>query len=131
MISLKRNSSSSALAVKEIDRLNKIDLEYMRAYTAKSAEGLRGLVDPALLDKINWMVHCFNTRYFADDKFRHTKWEVISRNGNICTLKKSVTYDKIRVNAAMSINAASNYAERWIINTLVKIVVVDIEEWSA
>lgn len=131
MLKFKIGSKPGTLTKADIDSLNTIDLEYMRAYTTKRIDGLRGKLAPACLDKISWMVHSFNTRYFADDKFRHTDWQVMNVNGAVYTIKKQVTYDKIHINAAMSINAASNYAECWVISKQKNIVVMDIKEWAA
>lgn len=124
-------TKSDGLSRTDISRLDKIDLAYMRAYTLKTIDGLRGMLAPACLDKVGWLVHSFNTKYFADDKFRHTDWTVMNISGNIYTLKKQVTFDKIRINAAMSINAASNYSERWIISKKNGLIVMDIEAWNS
>ena len=119
-----------ALTKSDITTLNQIDLAYMRAYAAKNIDGLRGMLAPACLDKVGWVVHSFNNRYFADDKFRHTEWIVINSKDTILTLKKNVTFDKVHINAAMSINVANNYAEQWVISKKSKLVVLDIENWK-
>lgn len=111
----------------DIRALNNIDLAYMRAYTLKNCDCLRGMVSPDCMDKLSWLVQSFNARYFADEKFRHTEWGVINIRGEILTLKKRVTYDKIRINAAMSINAANNYAEQWVVCKQNNIIVMSIE----
>jgi len=118
-------TKSDGLSRADISRLDEIDLAYMRAYTLKTIDGLRGMLAPACLDKVGWLVHSFNTKYFADDKFRHTDWTVMNISGNIYTLKKQVTFDKIRI------NAASNYSERWIISKKNGLIVMDIEAWNS
>lgn len=123
-------SKLNELSKSDISRLNEIDLMYMRAFTVKTIDGLRGVMAPACLDKVGWLVHSFNTRFFADDKFRHTDWIVLDTTGNILTLKKQVTFDKIRINAAMSINAANNYTERWVVRKKDDLTIMDIEAWN-
>ena len=123
-------SKSNELSKSDISRLNEIDLMYMRAFTVKTIDGLRGVMAPACLDKVGWLIHSFNTRFFADDKFRHTDWTVLDATGNILTLKKQVTFDKIRINAVMSINAANNYTERWVVRKKADLTIMDIEAWN-
>lgn len=123
-------SKSNELSKSDISRLNEIDLMYMRAFTVKTIDGLRGVMAPACLDKVGWLIHSFNTRFFADDKFRHTDWTVLDATGNILTLKKQVTFDKIRINAVMSINAANNYTERWVVRKKDDLTIMDIEAWN-
>lgn len=113
----------------DINRLNQIDSEYMRAYSVKTVDGLRGMLAPACLEKVSWVVLNYNSRYFADEKFRHTEWILIRVTGNFYTIKKQVTFDKIRINAAMSINASTNYAEQWVVSKKNELVVLDIEKW--
>lgn len=134
MVSLKRarpKYEDKCLGSGMIKKLDEIDLLYMRAYAAKSVEGLRQYLSPACTDKLNRVVHCYADRNFADKRFRHTKWEIVNVCGNVITLKKDVTFEKVRINSVMSIYAASRYAEQWVISVKKGIIIIDISEWES
>lgn len=130
MFGLFNQKDNGKLTKSDINRLNQIDLAYMRAFAAKTVDGLRGMLAPACLEKVSWVVLNYNNRYFADEKFRHTDWIIVRVTGNFYTIKKQVTFDKIRINAAMSINAANNYAEQWVVSKKEDLIVMDIEKWT-
>ncbi|MBQ2885915.1 MAG: hypothetical protein IJE43_19490 [Alphaproteobacteria bacterium] len=118
------------LSKRDIVTLDKIDLLYMQAFSMKTAEYLRGFLLPACLEKISRQVCNYSNRYFADDKFRKTEWLLINVKGNYYTVKKQVTFAKIRINAVMSITAATDYAEQWVLVKRDKeLLVMDIEKW--
>lgn len=124
------NNNQSVLHETELELLNKIDLEYMRAFSTKTVEGLRRYLSQGCLEKVGYMVHGFTDRYFADSKFRQTSWIVLNESDKLLTLKKQVVFDKIKFNSAISINAADNYNEQWVVRRDDKqLTVIDISEY--
>lgn len=126
----KKHKSDNGLTDEDIKQLNEIDLRYMRAFSIKTVEELKGYLAPNCLEKVGFIIYGYTDRYFADGKFRHTEWSVVNTYENILTLRKQVTYDKIRINGMMSIAAADNYTEQWVISKKEGLIVLDIADWQ-
>lgn len=126
----KKRKSDNDLTDDDVKLLNEIDLQYMRAFSVKTVEGLKGYLTSNCLEKVGFIIYGYTDRYFADGKFRHTEWTVVDTYENILTLKKEVTYDRIRVNGLMSIAAADDYAEQWVVSKKDGLIVLDITNWK-
>ena len=106
----------SNLARSLVEHLNKVDEEYMKSFAVKSVRGLQDYVSRECAVKISQSVFAIGTRYFGADKFRTTTWTLFKEDGSILTIQKVVTFDKVRVGGAMSINVADSYRELWTVN---------------
>lgn len=121
------NKDEGGLSSGEVDILNKIDLAYMKAYSIRTVENLRDRLTSDCLNRVVQVIHTYPGRYFADAKFRKTAWSIIKeRDDGTFAIRKDVEFSKIKISGLMSINAAEDYSEMWIISRGKNLMVHDI-----
>lgn len=103
------------LSKSQIDYLNEIDLEYMRAYSTRTLRYIEKYFTRDCLIKVSSYIHGMGSCYFASSKFRNTKWILESQTPDICVIRKEVTFDKVRIAGSLQVAVADNYKERWIV----------------
>lgn len=122
-------NNANKLSRGTIEYLNKVDLEYMRAYATKTTRNLHQYFDRDCIVKVSRLVLASNSRYFGAEKFRKTTWTIESSNETEKVIRKRVEFDKVRVCSALSIDVAENYCELWTLSVRDNII-KDIQKVS-
>lgn len=112
----RKKISNTDLSKQLVDYLNKVDAEYMRAYAVKSTRILQMYISRECAMKVTSTIFGINSRYFGSSKLRHTTWIKVSQDTKVLKILKNVVFDKIYVGGAMSIEAADNYKEYWLVD---------------
>ena len=111
-----------------IEFLNLADMEYMRAFSIRSVKALSTYMSRECVLKLSVQVYNGQLHYFGSDKFRSTKWEVISKNNGIYDVRKSVSFDEIKFTRSLKMSVATDYKELWRVNTNGDLCVLDISK---
>jgi hypothetical protein len=98
----------------------------MVAFSQKSTKPLGAYMSRDCAHKLGSAILSGPVRYFGVDKFRNTEWTLLSEMDGLFRLQKSVTFDKVRVSAAVSIGMAEGYSEIWIVQVTDEMRVVEI-----
>lgn len=109
-------AKTDKISGKMVNFLNKVDEEYMLAYNTKTIRGLQEYISRECGISVSQKIHGVGSRYFGAAKFRNTKWQLQSKEGNSYTILKSVVFDKITVAGAMRMSVANDYQEIWVVN---------------
>ena len=112
----RRKLDNTELSKQFINYLNKVDKEYMRAYSIKSTKQLQIYVSRDCTVKLANSIFSISSRYFGSDKPRHTTWTKVQENSEIVKILKDVVFEKVRIGGSMSIEVADNYKEYWLID---------------
>ncbi len=126
----KSKKETGALSRAQLSFLNEADREYMKAFNTRSVRDLQQYLSRDSNVKVSRRVYGIGTRYFGSDRFRNTEWVVQSKEGNMTTVQKKVTFDKVKVAGSICIGVADDYDEIWILDTD-QTKVVDIREIKA
>lgn len=113
---------------KFVEELNRLDDIYIHAYETRSINILKKFAKPEFLYKLS-RVAVLRPRYFADKIYRVNSWELLSQEGATQTLRKSCTYQTVRLGAIRKVKIATDYSETWQVAYLSGILtIIDIKE---
>lgn len=121
----KHSASQKPRLPEELENfLNQVDLEYMRSFDTKSTKKLVQYLRRDCYLKVSTRVYSAPDRYFGNEKFRDTNWQVTDVQGDQASITKTVTFDKIRVGLS-KLSVAEDYTETWLVDTKA-LLVLDI-----
>ena len=99
----RRKLDNTELSKQFINYLNKVDKEYMRAYSIKSTKQLQIYVSRDCTVKLANSIFSISSRYFGSDKLRHTTWTKVQENSEIVKILKDVVFEKVRIRGNVEI----------------------------
>ena len=110
-----KTSKPEAIGIsgKLLSFLTEVDTLYMEAYALKSIRRIGNSLSRDCALRLQSSVLSTHTRYFGDDKYRHTKWTKESETSNTVCVRKEVKFDNIKIAGRLSIAVATDYVERW------------------
>ncbi len=109
----KGEESSSSLSRDLMTFLNNADAAYMRAFMARDIVVLgQYFTRECCVSLSHIIVSEAPMRYFANEKFRETKWSLRQECQEKILLRKSVCFDSVKV-ASVRMKISTDYQEDW------------------
>ena len=126
-------STPKGVQAKNIDShllqfLKNVDELYMAAYQLKSTKDISKYLSRECAARLSSSVCSVNVRYFGEPKYRNTVWINEGDTNGIISIRKEVTFDNIKIAGKLAIAIASDYTERWLVNSNDKLVVEKIQQ---
>lgn len=117
MFGFNKKEDKSTLPKQLQDFLLEADERYMRAFTSKSVKVLGAYFSRDCCIKLSRAIYGeSNVRFFGTDKYRETVWTPILTESEKMVLRKTVTFDKIKISKRFKMAIADDYSERWIVS---------------
>lgn len=96
------------------DFLSEADRLYIRAFETRSIGLLKEHFTRDCCFAISrWIIAEASERYFSDEKFRKTSWEILSDNGTETVLIKECIYKDIHITMSRQMKVSDDYKEKW------------------
>lgn len=97
--------------------LNEADKLYIKAFETRS---VRILMDYFTVDCIRSIsqsiIYEGASRYFSEERFRETKWSVLSEEVDEAKVKKLCIYRSVRISPLRKMKISDDYAEEWTVS---------------
>lgn len=112
--SKKKNTSGIADDLYEF--LCEADALYIRAFETRSIGILKDFFTRNCCMSISrWIVAEASTRYFSEERFRNTTWEVTEHNDTSVKFRKKCVYRDVRLTLNRKMKISEDYDEIWTI----------------
>ena len=96
--------------------LEEADRLYIRAFETRSIGILKDYFTRDCCFAISrWIIAEASERYFSDEKFRTTSWEILSESPSEIILKKECIYKDIHLTISRQMKVSDDYREQWAI----------------
>ena len=96
--------------------LEEADRLYIRAFETRSIGILKEYFTKDCCYAISrWIIAEASERYFSDEKFRTTSWELLVDNQSEVVLKKECVYKDIHLTMTRQMKVSDDYKEKWTI----------------
>lgn len=96
--------------------LTEADRLYIRAFETRSIGLLKEHFTRDCCFSISrWIIAEAAERYFSDEKFRTTSWEILSDNQSEIIVKKTCVYKDIHITMSRQMKVSDDYIENWTI----------------
>lgn len=94
--------------------LEEADRLYIRAFETRSIGILKEYFTTECCYMLSrWIIAEASERYFSDEKFRTTSWEILSDNQSEVVLRKECVYKDIHLTMTRQMKVSDDYTERW------------------
>lgn len=114
MFGKKKKDNHSGLPDDLYEFLEEADSLYIRAFETRSIGLLKDYFTRDCCRAISsWIVAEASLRYFSDEKFRTTTWEIVSESPTQISLIKDCVYKDIRLTVSRSMKVSDDYREVW------------------
>lgn len=130
----KNNDNHNGIPKDLYEFLEEADKLYIRAFETRSIGILKNHFTRDCCRAIgNWITCEASSRYFSDEKFRTTTWEVVKDNGTDMIIDKTCIYRDIKLTMSRTMKVSDDYKERWVIDVTPSEFMVSsvtpIQEW--
>lgn len=98
--------------------LNKVDKLYMSAFPLMSVKNIAPYLTEKCLVKLQKLVYSGDNYYFASEKMRDTTWTILNKSETSLSVRKEVTFSKIKLSRDYMVTAADNYTEVWSVDII-------------
>lgn len=93
------------------------DKLYIRAFETRSIGILKEYFTRDCCYAISrWIIAEASTRYFSDEKFRTTSWDILSQNESEIIVNKECVYKDIHLTMTRQMKVSDDYKEQWTIS---------------
>lgn len=97
-----------------ISFLEEADKLYIKAFETRSIGVMKSMFTRECCYAISrWIIAQASSRYFSDDKFRCTEWNVLQRTQTYAMVQKTCTYRDIKLSSKRSMKVSDDYSEVW------------------
>lgn len=94
--------------------LEEADALYIRAFETRSIGLLKEhFTRDCCVSISRWILAEASSRYFSDEKFRKTSWEILSETANQICIRKECIYRDIKLTITRSMKVSDDYREIW------------------
>ena len=112
----KKKSKQTGIADDLYDFLEEADKLYIRAFETRSIGLLKDYFTRDCCMAISrWIVAEASSRYFSEERFRNTTWEILKESSAQVVLRKQCVYRDVRLTASRSMKISDDYEELWTI----------------
>ena len=121
MFGFKKNSkekrANSGIPDDIYEFLLEADRLYIKAFETRSVGLLREFFTRDCIFSLgNWIANEASSRYFADEQFRDTSFELLSSSGQNIRVRKTCIYKDIRLTLSRTMKVSEDYMEDWVLN---------------
>lgn len=99
----------------QVNWLNKVDLQYQRAFQVKNVTGLSEYLTRTCLSKIMEQVRLGEKLYSGLARYQHTSWSKVEESNCSISWVKEVTYDNVQMSHGVVIPVGDNTSELWVV----------------
>ena len=94
--------------------LEEADKLYIRAFETRSIGILKEyFTRDCCLAISRWIVAEASSRYFSEERFRNTTWEISEESSTQIVLRKQCVYRDVRLTASRTMKVSDDYEEMW------------------
>lgn len=94
--------------------LEEADKLYIRAFETRSICILKEYFTRDCCIAISrWIVAEASSRYFSEERFRNTTWEISEESSTQIVLRKQCVYRDVRLTASRTMKVSDDYEEMW------------------
>ena len=94
--------------------LEQADLAYIEAYETRNMAVLKDYFTRECILSVGALIrNTSGMRYFANEKFRSTSWQILNSAGENVTVRKSVVFSEIKVAGSTKMKVSQDYEETW------------------
>lgn len=94
--------------------LEEADKLYIRAFETRSIGILKEyFTRDCCLAISRWIVAEASSRYFSEERFRNTTWEISEESSAQIVLRKQCVYRDVRLTASRTMKVSDDYEEMW------------------
>lgn len=94
--------------------LEEADKLYIRAFETRSIGILKEyFTRDCCLAISRWIVAEASSRYFSEERFRNTTWEISEESSTQIVLRKQCVYRDVRLTASRTMKVSDDYEETW------------------
>lgn len=112
----KKNNKQTGIADDLYEFLEEADKLYIRAFETRSIGLLKDYFTRDCCMAISrWIVAEASSRYFSEERFRNTTWEILEESSTQVVLRKQCVYRDVRLTASRSMKISDDYEELWTI----------------
>jgi hypothetical protein len=97
--------------------LEEADKAYIKAFETRSIGLLKNHFSRnCCYDISRWIVAAASSRYFSDEKFRQTTWDILEKSDSKIVLEKTCVYKNIKLSLTRSMKISEDYKEKWVVS---------------
>jgi hypothetical protein len=112
----KKKNKQTGIADDLYEFLEEADKLYIRAFETRSIGLLKDyFTRDCCLAISRWIVAEASSRYFSEERFRNTTWEILEESSAQVVLRKQCVYRDVRLTASRSMKISDDYEELWTI----------------
>lgn len=112
----KKKNKQTGIADDLYEFLEEADKLYIRAFETRSIGLLKDYFTRDCCMAISrWIVAEASSRYFSEERFRNTTWEILEESSAQVVLRKQCVYRDVRLTASRSMKISDDYEELWTI----------------
>lgn len=94
--------------------LEEADKLYIRAFETRSIGILKEyFTRDCCLAISRWIVAEASSRYFSEERFRNTTWEISEESSTQIVLRKQCVYRDVRLTVSRTMKVSDDYEEMW------------------
>lgn len=94
--------------------LDLADSAYIEAYETRNLAILKDFFTRDCILSVGSLIRSTaSMRYFANEKFRSTSWQILNSIGEKITVRKSVVFSDIRLHGSTKMKISQDYEETW------------------
>lgn len=114
MFGKKKKNKQTGIADDLYEFLEEADKLYIRAFETRSIGLLKDYFTRNCCMAISrWIVAEASSRYFSEERFRNTTWEILEESSAQVVLRKQCVYRDVRLTASRSMKISDDYEELW------------------
>lgn len=110
----KKKKKQTDIADDLYEFLEEADKLYIRAFETRSIGILKEyFTRDCCLAISRWIVAEASSRYFSEERFRNTTWEISEESSTQIVLRKQCVYRDVRLTASRTMKVSDDYEEMW------------------
>lgn len=117
MFGRKKNTKSNGIAEDLSMFLDEADARYIKAFETRSVRVLKEyFTKDCCIMMSRWIVAEASSRYFSEERFRNTYWEITEQSPTQIVVHKKCIYDDIHLTISRVMKVSEDYEELWYIS---------------
>jgi hypothetical protein len=110
----KKKQSHNGIADDLYEFLEEADKLYIKAFETRSIGILKDYFTRECCRALSvWIVNEASSRFFSEERFRNTTWEIFQQSATNIVLRKQCVYRDIHLTMSRTMKVSDDYAEEW------------------